>query len=402
MGNTAGRRGSVGKDRERGTYYVVVDVNDVGAPRRQIRRRGYRTERDANTAITEILRELDANTYIAPDPNTTLADYVTATWLPALRVRHRKPATLESYERNLRVHVLPRLGHKPLSSVSHVDLDRLYADLLAGSAARKPLAPRTVRYIHTILHGVFAHAVLKGHLSANPAQRADAPEPRACRSRVMTTWTAEQLRTFLTALPQDRFYAPLFLLATTGMRLGEVLGMQWADIRLDDAELDVRRTLGLIAGQIGRWVHSSARSASCYSPQQFLARREPDMNKQEDIAAFLADYVTAFPRTYGPYRPSLRRSYPWASSRPTAEEIAREFLSVATFRALKLGTWLGTTDGQIVVDAVEMVVPMFYVEDVELLVEALQIAAALQQREGRGKALAGAAFALVVIGLSAA
>jgi integrase len=66
----------------------------------------------------------------------------------------------------------------------------------------------------------------------------------------MTTWTAEQLRTFLTALPADRFYAPLFLLATTGMRLGEALGLQWADIRLDDAELDVRRTLGLIAGRI--------------------------------------------------------------------------------------------------------------------------------------------------------
>jgi hypothetical protein len=76
MGTTAGRRGSVGKDQERGTYYVVVDIADVGAARRQIRRRGFATERAANTALTEILRELDRNSYVAPDPNTTLTAYV--------------------------------------------------------------------------------------------------------------------------------------------------------------------------------------------------------------------------------------------------------------------------------------------------------------------------------------
>jgi integrase len=107
-----------------------------------------------------------------------------------------------------------------------------------------------VRYIHTVLLGVFGHAVRKGHLSVNPCTRADVPSPKACRSREMTTWTASQLRTFLRALDGDPFRAPLFLLATTGMRRGEALGLKWTDLRLDDGQLDIRRGLGLVAGRI--------------------------------------------------------------------------------------------------------------------------------------------------------
>jgi integrase len=58
----------------------------------------------------------------------------------------------------------------------------------------------------------------------------------------MQTWTAEQLGTFLESLDGDRFRGPLFLLGSTGMRRGEVLGLKWQDVRLNDAELDVRRS----------------------------------------------------------------------------------------------------------------------------------------------------------------
>ncbi len=251
MSDTAGRRGSVRRDPARGTWTVVVDASDIGAAtRRQVRRRGFRTERDAQRALTEVLAELDHGTYVAPDLPTTLADYVEGTWLPALRVRRRRPSTLESYRRNLEIHVLPRLGRRPLCKVLTADLDRLYADLLAGADGRRALAPRSVRYIHTILHGVFGHAVMKGYLGANPCQRADAPEPKACRSREMTTWSPAQLRLFLESLDGDRFRGPLFLLATTGMRRGEVLGLRWSDLRFDDGELDVRRTLGSVDNEL--------------------------------------------------------------------------------------------------------------------------------------------------------
>ena len=73
------------------------------------------------------------------------------------------------------------------------------------------------------------------------------------------------------------------------------------------------------------------------------------------------------------------------SSRPTADELAHELLTDAEFEALQLGTWLNTTNGKVISEAVEMVLPPFYRQDAELLVEALQLAANLR----RGRAGAG-------------
>jgi hypothetical protein len=84
-----------------------------------------------------------------------------------------------------------------------------------------------------------------------------------------------------------------------------------------------------------------------------------------------------------------------SQARPTVDELAQELLGIAEFRTLQLGTWLGTTDGQVVAEAVEMATPPFYREDVELLVAALQRVAPLQQQEGQQ---AAGRNALAIIG----
>ena len=249
MSSTAGRRGSITRDPSRGTYTVAVDVAVAGGPRRQIKRRGYPSRKLAQAALTGVLAELDRERYVITDRSVSLSSYALEVFLPALEVKGLRESTRESYQRNLIVHVLPVLGFRPLCEVTTSELDRLYADLLRG-ARRSKLSPRSVRYIHTLLLGLFGHAVRKGTLATNPCTNADVPSPKAARSREMSTWTAPQLARFLTSLEGDAFRAPLFLLATTGMRRGEALGLQWRDVRLDDGQLDIRRSLGLVAGKL--------------------------------------------------------------------------------------------------------------------------------------------------------
>ena len=128
------------------------------------------------------------------------------------------------------------------------------------------------------------------------------------------------------------------------------------------------------------------------------------MTKQQQIAAFLEKHITLprMPTSYG----SRGDAYPWAQTyhypyvptpRPTAEQVAHELLGIAEFKALQLGTWLGTTDGKVIAQAVESVTPPFYRTDVELLVAALQHAATLQQQEGQQ---AAGRFALGAIGVA--
>jgi integrase len=59
----------------------------------------------------------------------------------------------------------------------------------------------------------------------------------------MKTWTLDELRDFLHEVRHDRLFPAYLLFATTGTRRGEVLGLRWCDVDLDQARLSVRQTL---------------------------------------------------------------------------------------------------------------------------------------------------------------
>jgi hypothetical protein len=126
------------------------------------------------------------------------------------------------------------------------------------------------------------------------------------------------------------------------------------------------------------------------------------VTNQEQLIAFLDQHIT-FPRAPGPYATALyAMSWRTGAPRPTAEELAQQLLALAEFRALQLGTWLSTPDGQFLTETVEMVTPPFYRADLELLIDALQIAAREQQhRERRNLALGVAVFAMIAIVIGA-
>jgi hypothetical protein len=106
-----------------------------------------------------------------------------------------------------------------------------------------------------------------------------------------------------------------------------------------------------------------------------------NMSGQEDITRFVHAYTDQWPRL-GCISSSL------GVHRYTPETLAQELLNSAEFRALQLGTWLGTPDGELISAAVHAVMPPPYRQDIDLLIEALKIAAKAQQKDAREKAIA--------------
>lgn len=233
-----GRRGSV-RQAKNGTWYLIVDVG-VGIDRKQTRRRGFTTRKAAQAELTRILGSLEQRTYVAPK-RQTLSTFLTETWLPA--IEHTvKPGTFESYRRNVRLHMAGRaIGRRPLQDVDPSELNALYAALLTGDQSHRALSPRSVAYVATILHRAFRDAIRWQALIRNPADAADPPRPSGHKE--MQTWSGAQLRTFLDSIDADRLRGCWWLLANTGMRRGEVLGLRWSDLDLEAGTLRITRTL---------------------------------------------------------------------------------------------------------------------------------------------------------------
>ena len=241
-----------GHVRKRGTTWaVVIDIGRDAATgkRRQKWHSGYRTRKEAERALTDILTRLERGSYVNPS-RQSLAAFLEE-WLPASQIELRE-STYESYARNVRVHIVPRLGGVELQRLNAMSLNAFYADLLRCGRADGTggLASRTVRYIHTILHSALADAVRWNLLSRNPADQATPPSARAAQSPEMRAWTAEQLRAFLTHVGEHRMYAAFLLAGTTGMRRGEVAGLKWADIDFERSRLAVRRALVTIGYEV--------------------------------------------------------------------------------------------------------------------------------------------------------
>ncbi len=152
-------RGSVVR-RGKG-YSVVVELgrDPETGKRRQKWHSGYRTKKEAEAALAELVGSVNRGVYVEKT-RQTLAEFA-GEWLAAIQPTVR-PATHYSYARNLRLHALPYLGSAPLVAIDAGTLNGLYARLLAEG--RKDtggggLSSRSVSYVHTILHRVFKDAV---------------------------------------------------------------------------------------------------------------------------------------------------------------------------------------------------------------------------------------------------
>ena len=93
---------------------------------------------------------------------------------------------------------------------------------------------------HSVLRRALGDAVRWGKIAKNPAEAADPPALPRSKAK---TWTASELRRFLTHVADDRLFAMWRLGATTGMRRGELLGVTWRALDFEGSRLKVDQQL---------------------------------------------------------------------------------------------------------------------------------------------------------------
>lgn len=147
--------------------------------------------------------------------------------------------TFRGYEQIVRVHLIPHFGGQALAAISQQDLEEYRAQKLY-------LAPKSLRNHLSVLSAIFKRARAWKLISENPAEGLRSP---ALPPQAWTWWTPDQAAHALAVLerPDDRFWswaAPFFTLALrTGMRLGELIALEWPDVDLQRGVLRVVRSL---------------------------------------------------------------------------------------------------------------------------------------------------------------
>src|SRR5215203_3874812 len=194
-----------------------------------------KTKEEARRALREARANADQGLAFDAD-NLRVGEYLDR-WLSDSVRDTVKATTFERYEQITRLHLKPSLGSVKFKALTPAHVRSLYREKLeTGSSAR------TVRYIHTTLHKALKQAVMDGLIPRNATESVKPPQPSREEMRPLTP---EQAKLLLRAAHEagDRLEALYVLAIHTGLRQGELLGLKWDDVDLDDGSLQVRRTL---------------------------------------------------------------------------------------------------------------------------------------------------------------
>ena len=236
-------RGHITKKGNR-YYAVIYEGIDPGTGKGRHRwHAAGSTRKEAERLVVELVKRHHDGEYRPPE-RITLGEYLER-WLPTQK-QPLAASTFSSYQRNIRLHVVPYIGAIPIQRLTPEDLDNLYAQLLSNGRRNKgggALEPKTVRLVHAVIHKALADAHRKGSVARNVADLADPPKISTHARPKMKVWNADELRGFLKLVEGHDLYAAFYVKANTGMRRGELLGLTWRGIDFDNARLSVAQTV---------------------------------------------------------------------------------------------------------------------------------------------------------------
>jgi integrase len=146
--------------------------------------------------------------------------------------------TVLRYEQLARLHLIPTLGAIPLKALKPLQIQTAYGKITASGRSAQ-----TALHAHRLLHGALAHAVKWQLISRNPADAVNAPRPE---KREMVMLEAESLQRLIEAADRTPLGDMVHTALMTGLRFGELAGLRWGDVDLENRELHVR--------QVAQWL----------------------------------------------------------------------------------------------------------------------------------------------------
>ena len=222
-------------------WYVRLSVGRDPATGRYLYKElatGQTSRREAEKVAAELEASL-VQGVVPSTERTTVAEFLEK-WLADYVRPNLAPATVRSYEGEVRLHIVPALGKQTLKDLRPDQLARFYA------TKSQALASAHVHYLHRILHKAFACALRWGLVPRNVADAVDAPRVRQDERPVLTP---AQVQALLDHVRTDRLYALYYLALEIGLREGELIARRWADLDTQACTLAVRTKFERIKGQ---------------------------------------------------------------------------------------------------------------------------------------------------------
>lgn len=263
-------------------WHYTIEMARIKGKRQRIQKGGWNTKREAQEHLNEALNIYKNGGQVDLE-EMSISDYFDY-WLENYVNKKLKYNTQKNYKNIVEKYIKPELGKFYISSIKPAKLQEFMNKLPNGF--ERPLAKHSVEIVFTVLKGAFKRAIYPWQiLNDNPMNYVEMPyfESRPAQTREdMKIITMDQYQDILKLNPASSpFHLPLIIGMHTGLRRGEVCGLQWVDISLSDKTITVRQIMLQDKDGIQLGTPKTQSSYRTIAVDDFLIAELKDMKKRQ-------------------------------------------------------------------------------------------------------------------------
>ena len=250
--------GSIEKKGKNSYRLTVSEGFDLNGKPMIHRKTVHGTKKDAEVELAKFVTEVQNGLVI--DGKSLKFSEFTEIWTRDYGSNELAPSTYKRYCRMLETRLLPYFGHFYINKIKPTDIMKFY-DLLEkdtqlvrkkgnnGSKNKKPLSGKTILEHHRLLRAMLHKAVYWQLIISNPAERVQSPKARKPKRR---SYDDEQTKILLENLEQlsiedTKYKVAIILTVFTGVRLGELMGLEWQDVDFKNGIISINRSSQYLA-----------------------------------------------------------------------------------------------------------------------------------------------------------
>lgn len=245
--------GSIEK-RGKNSYRLTVSEGfDLNGNPMIHRKTVHGTKKDAEVELAKFVTEVQ-NGLVVDGKSLRFSEF-TEIWKRDYGSKELAPTTYKRYCRMLETRLLPYFGHFYINKIRPTDIMKFY-DLLEkdtqlvrksgnnGEKTKKPLSGKTILEHHRLLRAMLHKAVYWQLIVSNPAERVQAPKARKPKRR---SYDDEQTKILLEnlellSIEDTKYKVAIILTIFTGVRLGELMGLEWQDVDFKNGIISINRS----------------------------------------------------------------------------------------------------------------------------------------------------------------
>lgn len=225
--------GSVKKDGK--SWYYVLELGIINGKRKQKKKRGFATKKEAQNALVEAEHSIIKNGY--KENSKLLYKEFLIEWLHNKKTVIRD-STYSTYSWLINNYIIPEFGDYDISKISPIQIQSYYSKLLNNDI----LSTENISKIHSLINSSLDRAFRWDLINKNVSEMVERPR---IQKKEMKVWSLDEVKAFLEISKNSRYHIAFILALTTGMRRGEILGLRWRDINFNTNVLSVVQTLSV-------------------------------------------------------------------------------------------------------------------------------------------------------------